>query len=62
MLMRHCKLAEISITLTPFKELSIVKNLLIDPVHKTFNALSFVQVEFHSAAELGIAAMFSATA
>lgn len=62
--MRRCKVAEIIITLIPFNELSIfycLKNLWIDPAHKSFNAVSFVQVEFHSAAELGIAVMFSAT-
>jgi len=59
--MRHCKLAEIIITLTPFNELSIVKNLWIDPAHKSFNAVSFVQVEFHSTAVLSIAVISSAT-
>lgn len=57
--MRHRKLAEIIITLIPFSK--FVKNLWIDPAHKSFNAVSFVQVEFHSTAELGIAVMFSAT-
>lgn len=59
--MRHCKLAEIIITLIPLNKLSIVKNLRIDPALKSFNAVSFVQVEFHSAAEPGMAVMFSAT-
>lgn len=41
--------------------MSIVKNLRIDPALKSFNAVSFVQVEFHSTAEPGMAVMFSAT-
>lgn len=61
MLTKHCKLAKIIIMLIPFNELPIVKNLWIDPARKSFNAASFVQVEFHSAAELSIAVMFSAT-
>lgn len=60
-LYRHCELAELIIALIPFNELSVVKSLGIDPACKSFNAVSFVPVEFRSAAELRVAAVFSAT-
>lgn len=60
-LYRHCELAELIIALILFNELSVVKSLGIDPACKSFNAVSFVPVEFRSAAELRVAAVFSAT-